>query len=943
MWLKSRYPSDHISWSLRKLPGRWRFFSRPVVALILLLTTASGLAAQSAPTRDELFNRLPLTARVLMVGAHPDDENSALLEYLSRGLGVRCAYLSATRGEGGQNLIGPELFEALGIIRTEELLAARQYDQCDQFFTRAFDFGFSKDPNEAFAKWGREETLGDMVRVIRRYRPDVVISVWQGKPSDGHGHHQAIGILTPEAFRDAADSAKFPEQLRQGLHTWQPKRLYVMVRDLKDPQSFSRDVGSFDSELLRSLPEIAAIGRSQHQTQGQGSPRRQGPVPVYLKLADGPPGVQLPGDSQAVRADFDELMKAGTESWAADAGTEQQIVPTLTIDLKSLDALARKIAARPEASPAEVVPQVAEGIQALRALRLKVLNSALRDDHQFALDEHLRSKERDFSRALEAVLGLSFQVRAAQPAANPGEKFEVTARLLNRSGVPVEPVIIEAAPRPGWRFEKLSGESKPLGFNQSVEWRFSVTPPVDALPTEMYWLRLPRKVDRYEISNQALIGLAEDPPELMFLATYRAAGITRGLPFRVERPVEYVRVDPRYGERHESFKVVPPVSVSVELGGSSAAQTRDAFVRIESTSPRPIDGTVSLILPKGWRSTPSMTAVSVVQRGDAVTKKFVLHYPPNLSPGQRPIFAIAKIGNQNFLRGFQTISYPHIHEQNIYEAAQTVVNILDLKLPPHLKVGYITGTGDRVPEALAEMGVSVTELNERALSTANLAVYDAIVTGIRAYDVRRDLDQNNARLLDYVRRGGTLIVQYNSVSFGANPSLLRRQNSEELASVDKTTDSGLRKQPEELKGPQSEEKISLFVDATRQFGPYPMLRGLLTDRVVDEQAPVTLLAATNPIFTSPNRITSRDFDGWVQERGLYFMSAWDARYTPLLASHDPGEKDLPGGMLYARYGKGNFVYTGYAWFRQLPAGVSGAIRIFANMISLSRTISTKTP
>lgn len=912
-----------------------------LTAILLWLAWVGSVLAQQEATYFELAHKLPMTAKVLLIGAHPDDENNALLTFLSRGQFVRCAYLSATRGEGGQNLIGPELFDALGILRTEELLASRSYDHCEQFFTRAYDFGFSKDPREAFEKWGREEILGDMVWVIRRYRPDIVISIFTGGTADGHGHHQAVGILTPEAFAAAGDPKKFPEQLKQGLHPWQPQRLYVLARDGRNPNGISLDVGQFSPEMGKSLTELAAIGRSQNESQGEGTEQRRGPLPVYLERiglrpADNP-------SAALVQADFLEILNAPLSGWGTLAGEDVARMPSLKTDLALIDSLALNIAnASNGPLPSASVPFLAKGIQQLRLLRQQVLLSGIREEAKFSLAERLSSKEEDFSEALAAALGLSFEVKAGEPTVPAGGAVTVTASFLNRCRVKVEPLSIEAARRPDWRVEKTSGETRVLDYNESIQWKFSAEVAVDTPLTEMYWLQSPRVGDRYTIANQALLGRAENIPELSFVASYRLAGDSTQTIFQIERPLKYISVDPRYGQRTESIKIVPAVSVSVVpaqlvIPRSAGSITRTVFVRIENEESTKVDGTVKLLLPSGWYSTPMATAFSTTGKGEVAIKKFSLRIPANAAAGSTKILAVASVGTQHISRGFQKIVYPHIRPQLFYRSAETDVDVLDLKLPAGLKVGYVMGTGDRVPEALQAMGVTLTLLDEQALATASLSDYDAIVTGIRAYDVRQDLAQNNTRLLDYVKKGGTLIVQYNSASFGVNPSLLRRNAGNTPQGMNRfSLGPDSRKEMEELTGAQPEDKLLRFADPLKQFGPYPMLRGALTDRVVDETAPVKILAPKNPVFGFPNSVSEKDFEGWVQERGLYFMKAWDSRYTPLLASHDPGENDLPGGMLYAKYGEGNYVLTNYAWFRQLPAGVHGAYRIFANMISLSR-------
>jgi LmbE family N-acetylglucosaminyl deacetylase len=843
-------------------------------ALIVLLVAFISAAYASDVAEDrgamglsQTLKRLDIVESVLHTGAHPDDENSSLLAWLARGQGVRTAYLAANRGDGGQNLLGTELFEPLGVIRTEELLSARALDHAQQFFTPTFDFGFSKTSKETLDKWGHDQTLADFVRVIRQFRPEIIVSRFTGTASDGHGHHQAAGILTKEAFKAAADPAFFPEYGKP----WQAKKLYLSGMGGgrgrgRGPETPGIDVnvGEFDPVLGRSYNEIAIEGRSFHRSQGQGGAREKGPRTARLSLID--KTVDVPDTA---------TLYAGTLYKLPDLA---QLEPGLGTDLVALE---QKITAIREkvklTQPADVVPDLMEAIRLFQQIESRATN-----EHVHFL---LKLKEPDFYEAARLAAGLVVDVMASDDTLIPGQEFDLTVDVIN--GGPFDFSTVQSSPDlpPGWtaEFAGSTGSSAP---GQKLTQRFKVKVGASAPYTQPYWLQQPRNGDRFVWPKGSAVSMPFDPPLLDTVvdAKYDAGTI------EMHQAAVFRHVDQLYGEERSHLNVVPALSlrVSPEIGVVPLAGNRkkEFTVTIENQDTVPAESQVSLVVPEGWSVAPVSQPVKFAKQGEKTTLSFTVSVPP--VAGDFKVQAVAKVGNQEYKTGYQAIAYPHIETHYIYSPAESSVEVFDVKTLA-TTVGYVEGAGDTVADALKQLGISVTLLSAQDLATADLSRYQTIILGIRAYAVRDDLRAYNDRLMEFVKNGGTLITQYN--------------RSNEFPAM--------------------------------QIGPYPFtLTGNNTYRVTDENAPVKILDPENNIFNVPNKITDRDFEGWIQERGTYFLSQWDPQYKPLLESQDPGEQPLQGGLVVGKYGKGTYVYAGYVFFRELPAGVKGAFRLFSNLVSI---------
>ncbi|HVS15649.1 MAG TPA: PIG-L family deacetylase [Thermoanaerobaculia bacterium] len=783
---------------------------------------------------------------MLYVAAHPDDENTALLAALAQGRLARTAYLSITRGDGGQNLIGTELGDELGVIRTQELLQARARDGAEQYFTRAIDFGYTKSVEEALAAWGHQEVLGDVVRVVRRLQPDVILMRFPGDGRGGHGQHTASAVLAAEAFAAAADPARFPEQLAapEHLRPWQAQRLlwdasrFFGGEQRTDGVAF--DLGGYSALLGRSFTEIAAVSRSQHRSQGFGSAGSRGSQVTRFEHRLG----------AEAAADLFEGIETG---WSRIPGG------------RVIGDLLREAAERFEPSnPAAVVPLLLEA-EALLADLAERQPASVWPAHQLAA---LRE-------AVRAACGLWLEAITEAPIGGPGGPLTVRLAAINRSAVPIR------VERIGAPFRQPVEVGAALAFNQEWERSVDATIPADQPRTDPYWLQRPPDGALHRVEDLRLIGL---PEHLPLRATFELRVADRPLAFEV--PLLYRWSDPVRGELYRSFEVVPPVSVElrepVRVFPSRAART--VQVTLRSTGPA-ASGSLRLDLPAGWSVEPG-AAPFALPAGAGQPFAFVVTPPAAASAGAATASATLDGAGPPIAARVRTIDYAHIPMQTLQQPAEIRLVRFELERRGE-RVGYVMGAGDEIPDALRQIGYSVELLSDDDLAAADLSAYDAIVVGIRAYNSRPAVVRHNGRLLAYVEDGGTLVVQYNTVSFrGEGPELV---------------------------------------------GPYPF--ELSRGRVSVEGAPVTLLLPDHPVLRVPNRIGAADFEGWVQERGLYFAGTWDQRYAAPLASHDPGEEDLAGGLLVAPYGEGVYVYTGLSFFRELPAGVPGAYRLFVNLIS----------
>ena len=837
---------------------------------------------------SQSLKRLPSISRVLFVMAHPDDEPAGLVTYVGRGLQARTAILSLTRGEGGQNLVGPDLFEALGLVRTGEMLAANEFYGAGQYFSRAFDFGYSKSAEETLDKWGRQRILEDMVRTIRSFRPLVVLSVFDGTPADGHGHHRACGLLAREAFEISGDPDRFPQLTRQGLPPWKAGRLYLRSRG-EDPRgSFSIDTGAYDPWLGASFRQVGARGYSLHRSQGMGRAHAfPGSHPVKLRLGKISPAVPLAGSPEA---SFEEALQltlpALAELWPDGSENRARLAEALE-ELAGTIERARSLFS--PSDPSGCMPALIRGLKQLRAIRRDWTGSGEASAASDILAFFLKDKEQDFLEAFRHASGLSLGAASDRPLLTPGQSFQISVKVVNRSreALRLESLQVESETL---RTLPLQGSLPLLGPGQGVDFELAGEVPAAARPGRPHLRRPGGTGDFYTIDDPALTLDPAPPP----LAKVRLGYDYEGERLEIEQPVEYLEVDRLKGTRRVPIHLVPPIQLEVTpplhlVPLATAAEARTIRLRIRNNTPKEIQGRLELQPPKGWKVEPAQAPFVLARPGQAVAVPFhVSADSGGLRPGRASFRAVASLGGREITRQYRMISVFDRWNTPLYSPARSRVEVLDLKVPPGLRIGYIMGAGDRVSDTLSQLGFSVTALRPEDLAAGELDDYDCIIAGIRAYQVRGDLIEHNARILDYVRDGGVFIVQYN------------------------TPDAWNR----------------------RQYAPFPARMVDRSHRVTDENAPVTLLEPDHRIFRYPNPITERDFAGWVQERGLYFIQERDGRFRALLASHDPGEPPLDGGLLVADFGKGQYVFTGYSWFRQLPAGVAGAIRLFANLVSL---------
>jgi LmbE family N-acetylglucosaminyl deacetylase len=864
------------------------------------LTTAKGALekrrwrAKRAPASSlaESIYRLPVYVSVLHTAAHPDDENNALLVYLARGVFARTAYLSMTRGDGGQNRIGPELFEALGVIRTEELLAARRVDGAEQFFTRAYDFGFSKSADETLAKWGREEILGDIVRVIRTFQPDVIISRFAGASSDGHGHHQAAGILTREAFVAAADPGRFPQQIAEGLQPWQAKKLFwnefrSLRRSAPTPPAgeVTVDMAAYNPLLERTYYQLGVSALNLHRSQLPSRlPRRGKHVDGFKRL-----DVEGSGASHDLFSGMDlTLLRVADAVREGSAERDKLRAALREIQTVAVTAAERF---RPR-DPSAIVPLLSQGYQRIRRLRAMLRTWALDVLAADRINVALSLKEQEFGTALERALGVQIEAVAAAPHAVRGGTLSVAVSMINHSSRTIALQSVQLKAPAGWQVAPSPFQETLLAPQQGAELAFQVAIPADAALTQPDWLDSPRLGDRFSATDPELLVYPFAPP--LVGASWRWRIQEDGFSEAVdsERAVEFPIAGRSADDVREPIRVVPELSLSIDpplLIAPLTGQPQQKQVNVTVLGNLAGDAVLRLQVPAGWTIDPAEHRIALAAGGQTATRSFTIQIPALVAEGRFEIHAVADFLGKRFWRGYRAIEYAHIRSHLLYRDAVTHVEVFTVSAAPGLSVGYVLGAGDTVPGAIEQIGIGVRLLSAEDLAAADLHRYDTILVGARAYEFRPDLVVNQQRLMDYVRDGGTVIVQYQTLA---------------------------------AKG--------------ITFTPYPVK--LSRARVVDETAPVTILEPGHPIFRWPNRITERDFDGWVQERGLYFLEQWDEQFTPLLESHDPGEPPQRGGMLIAQYGKGHYVYTGYAWFRQLPAGVPGAFRLVANLLSLPRAL-----
>jgi len=787
---------------------------------------------------------------VLYTAAHPDDENTQLLAWLSRGQGYRTADLSLTRGDGGQNVIGPELGDKLGIARTQELLAGRRLDGARQYFSRALDFGFSKDYADTQRVWGRDEVIGDIVRVIRRFQPDVILTRFSPQPGGTHGHHTASAVLSIEAFKLAGDPKAYPEQIAQGLKPWQPKRILQngsFGRGAPAAGALAVEIGGDDPVLGIPLSTLSLRILAQHKTQnlggvifgqGRGAGVGSGPRTETFTLLGGAPATT-------------GLFEGVATSWTTRyPGPGAEIDALATAALTSFDE-----------------KNLNANVPALLALRAKL--AAL------PADPLVTDKRAQLDRVLQSCLGLTVTTTVATPDAVPGETLRLTHTVA--SAVPLR-----------WLATRTTaGASLTPGVTLAQKTETQVSQfslPATTPLTTPYWLRAEGRPGLARVDDPALISNAENLPAVALDYVFEIDGqqlIVADEPFSVSGVGST--------EKRRRLDIVPPVSLgfTADVTIFTPGATRTVTVEISANRPDRA-GTVALELPAGWRATPATQPFTLAMLGAKSRLTFEVTAPATASSAT--LGAVAKIGAATYRHARDEVNYPHLPPQLLQPVARQRAVAFEVAVTAK-KIGFLPGAGDDIPAALAQLGCTVTTLTGADLTAQKLAALDAVVIGVRAFNTREDLAANLPALFAWVEAGGTVLAQYNRPG-------------------------------RDLK--------------TDRLAPYALTLGGNDARVTDEDAAITLLEPAHPAFNSPNKITAADWSGWVQERGAYFGTAWGAGFTALLACNDAGEAPQKGSLLVARHGKGYYVYTGLGFFRQLPAGVPGAYRLFANLISLGK-------
>ena len=826
------------------VPGRRARWNLPVCAAVgasILAGSPAISPAAELPDGPGILQQLrsfATTGSVLYVAAHPDDENTQAITYLARGRGYRTAYLSVTRGDGGQNLLGPQLGEALGVARTEELLAARRLDGGRQYFTRAKDFGYSKSAEETLSVWDRQAVVSDIVRVIRAFRPDVIVTRFSPRPSSTHGHHTASAVLAVEAFALAGDPGAFPEQLG-ALTPWRPTRILHNVglggaaatSDMSG--ALTIEVGGNDPASGESFAAIAARSRAMHKTQGfgmSGPPVTGGSKAEKFVLLAGEPAVS-------------DLMDGVDTTWSRVPGGAE-------IGRSTEEAITRFDPGEP-----------AQSLPALLAIRRRL--AALPADPLVA------DKRAQLDRIIQACLGLEVETVVDRSEVVPGERLRLRHTAVVAARVPVRWTAVRYPGIHGALSRSVSLRANHPAVRETTR-RIPATTP----PSQPYWLRAEGTTGVFRVDDPSLIGRPEDPPVFPIEYVFDVGGQT------------LVIADEPLGPGRRRLEIVAPVSVrftsAVQLFAPGTA--RPVTVELLGARARAA-GTVALTAPAGWSVAPAVRRFQLAAAGEPARFTFTVTAPAQ--PGTAGLEAAVEVGGRRFSHQRVELRYEHIPYELLQPPARLRAVSLDLAIRGR-QVGYLPGAGDDVATALQQMGYEVTSLSGDDLTEERLRPLDAVVIGIRAFNTRKDLAGRVPALLAYVEEGGTVVTQYNQAD-------------------------------------------GLPADWLAPFQLH-----ISRDRVTDERAPVTILVPEHPALTTPNRITAADFDGWVQERGLYFPDQWDERFSPLLATGDPGESPLKGGLLVARHGRGHLVYTSLAWFRQLPEGVPGAYRLFANLVSLGK-------
>jgi len=919
--------------------GRW------IIVLVLLLAVVSCAQVTPKPESSaspvgtgplpqdigtaglqEMLLRLHTTARLMQTVAHPDDEDGGMLTLESRGKGATTLLLTLNRGEGGQNKIGSNLFDVLGVLRTLELLGADRYYGVEQRFTRVADFGFSKNADETFQKWqGHDIALGDMVRVIRTFRPEVLVARFSGTERDGHGHHQASSILAREAFRAAADPKRFPEQIKEGLLPWQAKKFYIgnvcgfgVQTCPAENYTVKLNTGEVNSRLGMSYIQFALLGLRHQLSQGVGGfSVDPGPRYTFYKLADSvlPSAAGPDGHEQ----DFFDGIDTSLPGLATRLGAEEAKVPFLQSALEEIAAEIENAARNGAKIPGEAAGPLFSASTKLATLITRVESSGLTPVLKADLLEVLCEKLQQAQTAVNLAMNVEMTATVAPPGGtgttipkeeealtvvSPGQKFMVRVKFHNGSKYTLVLDRVGLGAPQGWAKQIDEDIALPVPPGEDRYANFVVRIPADAaragVYTRPYWHRTDPETDSINIIDDAkYLTLPFPPPPFHAGAEYhidRKELLIQGQSFpsgklgaQVSSDVVVPFLDDKGTEQQRPLAVAPAFSVMLEPGqqvirtqGDSACLVR---IGVSTNLSGAMHGTLHLEIPSGWKVEPAQLPADFHARGEKQNFEFTV-FPASLKEGRAQVRAVFESGGVSYREGHSLVTREDLGSFYYYQPAVQRISIVDVKVPQDLKVAYIMGAGDDIPTVLKQIGMNVTLLPADKLASAGLSQYQTIVLGIRAYDTQKAVAVNNKKLLDFASAGGTLVVQY-------------------------------------------ETGVADFNNG--KYTPYPAQ--LSRARVSVEETPVQILALDDGVFHYPNQIVVHDFDRWVQERGLYFMDKWDDHFKPLLACHDPGESEQQGGLLRAQYGKGVYIYTGYAFFRQLPAGVPGAVRLYVNLLS----------
>lgn len=823
---------------------------RLLFLLVILLSNLLAGSQHHQPSASEIklkLKKLNFLGSVLYVAAHPDDENTRAIAYLANDRLAATAYLSMTRGDGGQNLIGPEIGEQLGLIRTQELMAARRIDGGQQFFTRAIDFGFSKNYQETLEIWNKEEVLSDVVRVIRQFQPDVILTRFPPDERAGHGHHTSSALLAQEAFDLSNNSSIYPDQVK-AFGTWQVSALYTntgrwwnQTINVNTPGILAMNVGTYNTLLGKSYSEIAAESRTQHKSQGFGSPGRRGDALEFFEFVKG---------TQATHDVFENV----NTTWSrVKGGDKVQPLITKVIQEYNID------------NPSASVPALIEIRKALLLLEQSVW---------------VKRKLLEVEQLIKDCTGLYLEVTTTHYMATPGESVQLSFEVINRS--PASIVL-----------EKL--ESKALRFDSTLSLSLKDNFPITFKSTKQiqqnlpysapFWLSQPHATGLYTVTDPQLIGKPENDPAIMIEAAVRIQGEL----IKVSVPVVHKWTDPVKGELARPFEIVPPVFANFSQSVFVLKDQTPQYVTVlvKSGSQRKMKGDVKLDLPSGWTSSPATIPFELQKINEELSLTFlVVGGSEELDASIR---AIAQIEGKEFSVSYRQIQYDHIPVQTLLPPAQARALRINARKEGSV-IGYIRGAGDDIPVSLRNLGYEVWEMKDEEITPANLKRVDAVVLGIRALNTNERIRYNMPTLFNYVREGGTLVVQYNTSN-------------------------------------------DLELDADK-IAPYPLK--LSRDRVTQEDSEVRILKPDHPLLNYPNKITPADFEGWIQERGLYFPSSWGEPFEALLSMNDKGEPARDGSLLVAPYGEGYYIYTGLSFFRELPEGVPGAYKLFANLVSAGK-------